>query len=57
MLDNHAELKARIEHEIRSLKFYALYWDILMKDIPEEELEKRIDFHLDRLLLLLRLKG
>lgn len=57
MLDNQTELKARIEHEIRSLRFYALYWDILVKDMSDKELEERIDFHLDRLILLLRLKG
>lgn len=51
------ELKARIEHEIRNLKFYALYWDILSKDMSEGELERAIDFHLDRLIALLRLKG
>mgnify|MGYP001379851887 CR=1 len=57
MFENQEELKARIEHEMRNLKFYALYWDILLKDMPEGELERAIDFHLDRLIALLRLKG
>ena len=51
------ELKARMEHEMINLKFYALYWDILLKDMSEGELERAIDFHLDRLIVLLRLKG
>ena len=54
---SNQELKARIEHEMRNLKFYALYWDILLKDMSERELEGAIDFHLDRLIVLLRLKG
>lgn len=57
MLETNQELKAQIEHEKRNLLFYSLYWEKLLKAIPEEELEKRIDFHLDRLILLLRLKG
>lgn len=57
MLNNQQELKARIEHEMNNLRFYSLYWDILMKDMPERELEKIIDRHLDRLIDLLRLKG
>ena len=43
---SYEELKARIEH-----------WHILKKDMSEEELERMIDFHLDRLIELLRLKG
>ena len=54
---SNQELKARIEHEMRNLKFYALYWDILLKDMSERELEGAIDFHLDRLIVLLRLKN
>ena len=49
---SYEELKARIEHEKNSL-----YWHILKKDMSEEELERMIDFHLDRLIELLRLKG
>ena len=54
---SYEELKARIEHEKNSLRFYVLYWHILKKDMSEEELERMIDFHLDRLIELLRLKG
>jgi len=57
MLNNHQELEARIEQEINNLRFYSPYWDILLKDVPEKELEKMIDRHLDRLIELLRLKG
>lgn len=57
MLDNNKELKAHIKHEKQNLKFYALYWDILLEDMSEKELERRIDIHLDRLISLLRLKG
>lgn len=54
---SYEELKARIEHEKNSLRFYVLYWHILKKNMSEEELERMIDFHLDRLIELLRLKG
>ena len=47
---SYEELKARIEHEKNSLRFYVLYWHILKKDMSEEELERMIDFHLDRLI-------
>lgn len=57
MLYTTKELKALIEHEKQNLRFYALHWDILLKDIPEKELERKIDIHLDRLIYLLRLKG
>ena len=53
---SYEELKARIEHE-KNLRFYVLYLHILKKDMSEEELERMIDFHLDRLIELLRLKG
>lgn len=42
---SYEELKARIEHEKNSLRFYVLYWHILKKDMSEEELERMIDFH------------
>ena len=57
MDDNQKELKALIEHEKKNLLFYSLYWDILAQKTSEGELEKQIDLHLDRLLLLLKLKG
>lgn len=57
MLYNNQELKALIDHEKRNLRFYALLWNILLKDIPEKELDRRINIHLDRLIYLLRLKG
>ena len=57
MDDNQNELKALIEHEKKNLLFYSLYWDILAQKTSEGELEKQIDLHLDRLLLLLKLKG
>lgn len=57
MLENQEELKARIEHEMRNLLFYSLNWDELSKAMTEEELEKCIDILLDRLILLLQLKG
>lgn len=34
--------------------FFTAYFE---KDMSEEELERMIDFHLDRLIELLRLKG
>ena len=34
---SYEELKARIEHEKNSLRFYVLYWHILKKDMSEEE--------------------
>lgn len=57
MEDNLKELKALIEHEKRNLMFYSLYWNDLVRGTSERELEKQIDLHLDRLSLLLRLKG
>lgn len=57
MDDNPNELKALIEHEKRNLLFYSLHWDILVQSTSERELEKQIDQHLDRLLLLFKLKG
>ena len=57
MDDNQKELKALIEHEKKNLLFYSLYWDILAQKTSEGDLEKQIDLHLDRLLLLLKLKG
>lgn len=57
MLETNEELKARIEHEKRNLLFYSLDWEELLQVMPEEELEKCIDLFLDRLILLLQLKG
>ena len=57
MLETNEELKARIEHEKRNLLFYSLHWEELLKVMTEEELEKCIDLLLDRLILLLQLKG
>lgn len=57
MFETSDELKAQIEHEMKNLLFYSLYWDILLKDLPERELEIIIDRHLDRLIELLQLKG
>ncbi|WP_222616327.1 hypothetical protein [Parabacteroides hominis] len=57
MDDNQNELKALIEHEKNNLLFYSLYWDILVQSTSERELEKQIDQLLDRLILLLKLKG
>lgn len=57
MLETNNELKARIEHEKRNLLFYSLHWEELSKVMTEEELEKCIDLFLDRLILLLQLKG
>lgn len=57
MDDNQKELKALIEHEKNNLLFYSLFWDILVQSTSERELEKQINQHLDRLLLLLKLKG
>ena len=37
--------------------FCSIYWDILAQKTSEGELEKQIDLHLDKLLLLLKLKG
>jgi hypothetical protein len=51
------ELKALVEHEKRNLLFYALYYDMLLGKLSTRELEKAINFHLDRLLdLFNRLK-
>ena len=38
---SYEELKARIEHEKNSLRFYVLYWHILKKDMSEEELMQK----------------
>lgn len=57
MFETSDELKAQIEHEMKNLLFYSLYWDILLKDLSERELEIIIDRHLDRLIELLQLKG
>ncbi len=51
------ELKALIEHEKKNLSFYALFYDELSEKMSVRELEKSIDFHLDRLIdLLIQLK-
>ena len=57
MDDNQSELKALIEHEKRNLLFYSLYWEDLVQSNSERELEKQVDLHLDRLSMLLKLKG
>lgn len=57
MLETNEELKARIEQEKRNLLFYSLNLEKLLQVMPEEELEKCIDLFLDRLILLLQLKG
>ncbi|MDR1720118.1 MAG: hypothetical protein LBR67_08405 [Dysgonamonadaceae bacterium] len=60
MLDKKEEneLNTLIEHEKKNLMFYALFFEELQKKFPRGEFEKRIDFHLDRLIdLLEKLKG
>ena len=57
MSETNNELKDRIEHEKRNLLFYSLHWEELLKVMTEEKLEKYIDLLLDRLILLLQLKG
>ena len=52
------ELKTLIEHEKKNLSFYALFYDSLSERMSIRELERHIDFHLDRLIdLFRRLKG
>jgi hypothetical protein len=52
------ELRVLIEHEKKNLLFYALFFDSLCRRMPVRELERNIDFHLDRLIDLFRqLKG
>ena len=51
MLNEEDELNALIKHEERNLLFYVLHYDIFYKeDGGMEMLEKRINFHLDRLI-------
>jgi rubrerythrin len=52
--ENEKELKALIKHEKKNIQFYVRYHDILREKMSERELEKRIDFHLDRLNDLLK---
>lgn len=48
------KLKAYIEHEKRNLLFYAMFYDHLSERLSETSLEKQIDFHLDRLSIMLK---
>lgn len=50
---NKNELKELIDHEIKNLTFYALFFDELKGSLSMDRLEKQIDFHLDRLIDLL----
>ncbi|MDF9831554.1 hypothetical protein [Parabacteroides sp. PF5-6] len=43
------KLRAYIEHEKRNLLFYASFYDHLTEGLSKAGVEKRIDFHLDRL--------
>jgi hypothetical protein len=47
-------LNALVEHEKRNLTFYSLYYDYLKESLGSRELEKAIDFHLDRLIELFK---
>ena len=49
------ELKAFIEHEKKNLAFYALFFEDLNEKMSVRELERHVNFHLDRLIDLLRL--
>jgi len=49
------ELNALIEHEKKNLSFYVLFYEDLSEKMSVRELERHIDFHLDRLIDLLRL--
>lgn len=51
---NKDELKALVEQEKRNLLFYARYYEVLKKDMSIWELEKAINFHLDRMIDLLK---
>jgi hypothetical protein len=51
---NEEELKALIEHEKQNLRFYVLFEEELSKTFSKRKLEERIDFHLDRMINLLR---
>jgi hypothetical protein len=52
------ELSALIEHEKNNLRFYALYYDMFREKLLNKELEKQINFHLDRMIeLSQKLKG
>jgi hypothetical protein len=48
------ELNALIEHEKNNLRFYALYYDMFREKLSNKELEKQIDFHLDRMIELIQ---
>lgn len=47
-------LKDQIEHEKRNLLFYALLYDELVMKLSRKFVEKQIDFHLDRLIIIMR---
>ena len=45
------ELSARIKREENNITFYVIFFDsFIEKGLTSRELEKRIDFHLDRLI-------
>lgn len=55
-MTDQEELNARIESAKNNLRFCVLYWDGLVEEGSEEELEKLINKCLDILIELLKLK-
>jgi hypothetical protein len=53
-VDEVNELKALMEHEKNNLRFYALFYDDLKTKLPLGKLENQINFHLDRLIDLIK---
>ena len=55
--ESQEELEAHIEHEKRNIYFYTRYYGMLREKMSDLEIEKAIDFHLDRLIILLRIRN
>ncbi|MDR1718446.1 MAG: hypothetical protein LBS20_21625 [Prevotella sp.] len=52
------EIDKEIEHVKRNLKFFSIYWDELSRDSASREtMLKTVDYLLDKLIVLLKLKG
>ena len=52
--ESQEELEALIEHEKKNIHFYVIFYEELETKLSPRQIEMLIDFHLDRLIILLR---
>ncbi|GEM_PF-3607543 len=47
-MESRKDVEDKVKQIDNNLSFYSRFWDILIVNVPEAELFKRVDFLLDR---------